>query len=123
MSLAPTQGVVMILFRRIGVGLLFLVGLSFMCLAASNFVQAQPKKGADDGKKPAARQPVDWTEKKYTIDLDRKEWKYLFTWLATEADLPFVSKYQAPAGTINFIAPKGREFSLLEIYDLINERL
>src|SRR5262249_19560646 len=38
-------------------------------------------------------------------------------------DLPFVSKYKAPAGTINFIAPKGREFSLLEIYDLINERL
>jgi general secretion pathway protein D len=113
----------MILFRRIGVGLFLLTGLSIMCLAASNFAQAQPKKGADDGKKPAARKPVDWTEEKYTLDLDGKEWKYLFTWLATEADLPFVSKYKAPAGTINFIAPKSREFSLLQIYDLINERL
>src|SRR5204863_257178 len=36
---------------------------------------------------------------------------------------PVINLYKAPSGTIRFISPKGRKYSLLEIYDIVNERL
>lgn len=116
----------MILCRQLRAGLLLAAGLAFIAMAATTAVQGQPKdkdKAAEIVKKPTLIRGVDWTEPKYSFDLDGKEWKALILWLVDQSKLPFSSKYKAPTGTIVFSSPKDVKFSLAEIFDIINERL
>src|SRR2546430_58845 len=120
----------MILFRRIRAGLLLLAGLAFIALAASTGAQGPVQKEKEKEKAPAEVKKtvrlvrgVDWTEEKYSFELDGKEWKYLITWLVDESKLHFVSTYKPPTGSIVFISPKNVKYSLADIFDIINERL
>ncbi|MSQ94602.1 MAG: hypothetical protein EXR98_08600 [Gemmataceae bacterium] len=116
----------MILFRRISLGLLLLAGLGFMSLAASTYAQGPAKKDKEGGAKAPGR-PV-WSETKIGFEMRAKTWQSLFEWFADQTGMPFVSgKYRVPGGTFDFVNPKVggklQEYTLAEIFDIINEIL
>jgi type II secretory pathway component GspD/PulD (secretin) len=60
--------------------------------------------------------------KKYKFSMDGKPWPAIFTWLSDETNKPVISVYK-PTGTLNFVGPSGREYTIPEIIDIINEGL
>src|SRR5437870_2871424 len=115
----------MILFRRIAVCLGLAVGIGVISLAGAGLAQG-PKK--DAGKKePVPASTVDWHEKKIAFEMRGQTWGKVFEWLADQTAMPYSSKYPPPAGTFTFINPKidgkPREYTLTEVYDVINEIL
>jgi general secretion pathway protein D len=107
------------------VGLLVLAGLGFMGLAATTTAQAPPKKG---DLKSAAQPRVNWNEKKIVFEMRGKKWGDVFEWFADQSGMPYSSTYPPPGGTYTFINPKddkgkSREYTLTEIWDIINETL
>lgn len=113
--------------RRIavGIGLLFVAGLAFASLTFPTAVIGQGKKDAPR-KPPPGR--VNWNETKVAFDMRGKTWDATIKWFCQQAQMPLVGKYPAPAGTINFFNVNGpdgkpREYTLAEIFDVLNEML
>ena len=109
-------------YRRIGVVLIALAGLGFLSLAASTSAQGPtPKKAGADSSR------INWNEKKIAFDMKGKPWEFVIRWFANQANMPFASQYTYPAGGFTFINPevngKQREYSLTEIFDILNEIL
>src|ERR1022692_2458988 len=110
---------------QFGVGLLVLAGLGFMGLAATTTAQSPPKK-LDP--KPVSETRVNWNAKKVVFEMRGKKWGDVFEWLADQSGMPYSSTYPPPGGTYTFINPKNdagkpREYTLREIWDIINETL
>lgn len=128
----------MIVFRRISAALLLSAGLGIMGLAATTYAQdgAKVPPGRLEGQVPAKKEALgkatsgrpDWNATKIAFEMRAKTWQSLLEWFADQTAMPFVAgKYRAPGGTFDFVNPKvdgkPREYSLAEIFDIINEVL
>ncbi len=115
----------MILLRQIGVSLLLFAGSSLIGLTFAATADGQAKK--DSGVKPAPGR-VKWNETKVAFDMRGKTWDAAIKWFCQQAQMPLIGKYPAPAGTITFYNVNGpdgkpREYTLVEVFDLLNEML
>ncbi len=113
----------MVLFRRLGVSLFLITGLAFMSLTVAGLAQG-PKK--DAGKKePVPASTINWHEKKIAFEMRGQPWGKVYEWLADQTGMPYASPYPPPPGTLTFINPKidgkPREYTLAEVFDIINE--
>jgi type II secretion system protein D len=79
-------------------------------------VQKDPEKNPD---KPADTKKK---EKTFNFVMEKKKWSEVFEFLTDKTGLPFIG-VNVPQGTFNFIPPKGKEYSLGEIVDIINDAL
>src|ERR1051325_186288 len=120
------------LFRRIAAVALMLAGVYVIGQAAISYGQG---KGDSKGEPKPAPAPsrVKWNEKKIAFEMRDKKWTEVFTWVADQAQMPYSSSY-TPTGTLNFVNPRiykdakdqigpPRQYTLLEIFDVINEIL
>ena len=116
----------MILSRRIGAGMLFatLFLAEMPTRAFAKEPGAAPSKTAD--KKVGFVRPR-WNDKLIAFEMRGKEWKTVFEWFSDQTGMPYSSKYPPPTGTFTFINPKvagkPREYTLAEIFDIVNEVL
>jgi hypothetical protein len=62
-------------------------------------------------------------EQLYHFSMDNKPWRDLIDWLADHSGLAYASNYKPAVGTFTFIAPKGRLYTLSEIFSIVNEVL
>ncbi len=113
----------MFVFRRISVSLLLIAGLAFMCFAFVSLAEGQGKKGPGTKKGP-----INWKETKVAFDMRGKPWDSTIKWFCQQVEMPLAGKYPPPTGTITFYnvnGPSGkpREYSLVEVFDLLNEML
>src|SRR5438128_880422 len=96
------------LSRCCGTGIALALGLLL-----SSFSQAQ----AQTGDKKAVPE-----EKSFTFELRAKPWSAVFEWLTDKTGREFIST-NTPSGTLNFIAPKGKKYTIPQIIDIINDGL
>jgi RNA polymerase sigma-70 factor (ECF subfamily) len=61
-------------------------------------------------------------EKRYTFSMQNKPWKDVLEWFSDQTDLVFVGT-RKPSGTFTFVSPKGKEYTISEIVDILNEAL
>jgi RNA polymerase sigma factor (sigma-70 family) len=61
-------------------------------------------------------------EKRYAFEMRDKPWAQVFEWLSEQTGLAFVSPYK-PTGTFTFVPPKGKQYTIPEIFDFINDAL
>jgi hypothetical protein len=111
------------LVRRIGMAILFLVGGALTDPSGS--VHAVPFR--DRGYEIAPK-PVDWNATRIAFEMGGKPWSAVLAWFADQTQMPCRAKVPLPMGTLTFISPRDqwgrpREFTLTEIFDIINERL
>lgn len=113
-------------FKRFGVSLLVIAGLSYLGMTASSQAQGG-KKPEQKKEQPPTPKYVDWSDKKVAFEMRGKEWRTVFEWLSDQTGMPYASPYPAPGGTFTFINPtvsgKPREYTLAEAFDIINEIL
>jgi hypothetical protein len=69
-----------------------------------------------------------WNETKVTLDVNGKSWSDALAWLCKKSGEPLVGKLAAPQGTVKFKSEvdkdgKPREYTLIEVYDIFNDRL
>ncbi|HZT78597.1 MAG TPA: secretin N-terminal domain-containing protein, partial [Gemmataceae bacterium] len=81
---------------------------------------AKPGEAApmDKGNKPAEKPK----EKTFAFAMDKKPWTQVLEWFADHTGLAF-SGTETPTGTFTFTPPKGKEYTIGEIVDIINESL
>jgi len=122
---AAHLGACMTLLKRIGVGVI--VSLAFMSHAAASFAQ-EPQAKNEAGVGNAFVKPK-WSNRSIAFEMRGKPWATVFEWFSDQSGMPFSSQYPPPTGTFTFINPKdpklgkSREYTLAEIYDIINELL
>ncbi len=77
-----------------------------------------PARGNPDQKKK---------EKKFVIEMHAVPWAKVFSWLADQTGLPFLSRQGLPPGHFTFVPPKignaPRQYTLAEFIDVLNEAL
>jgi RNA polymerase sigma factor (sigma-70 family) len=61
-------------------------------------------------------------EKRYAFSMKNKPWKEVIDWFADQTGLAFSGTY-VPKGTFTFTPPEGKQYSIPEIVDIINEAL
>ncbi len=61
-------------------------------------------------------------EKTYNFAMAKQPWSQVFQFITDKTDLPFIG-VNVPTGTFTFTPPKGREYTLGEIVDIINDAL
>ncbi len=61
-------------------------------------------------------------EKRYTLAMDKKPWKDVIEWFADVSGLRYTGK-ETPAGTFTFTPAKGKQYTIPEIVDILNEAL
>jgi RNA polymerase sigma factor (sigma-70 family) len=84
-----------------------------------NRVEAAPAPGKS-ADKPDTPKPG---EKRYELEARDRPWNQVFEWYAEISGLAFVGSSKPP-GTFTFIPPQGkRQYTLVEITDLLNEAL
>ena len=54
--------------------------------------------------------------------MDGKPWQAVFTWLTDETGKPVITVYK-PTGSLTFIGPANKEYTMPEVIDIINEGL
>jgi general secretion pathway protein D len=72
----------------------------------------------DPAKKPEGEEP----EKKYEFRMEGKPWKAVFELLTSLTEKPVMGPY-VPTGSLTFIGPPGKKYSVPDIIDIINEGL
>jgi len=104
--------------RRLCLTVLFLALGTWVVVAKADdpAKPANPDKPAEKPKEEKAK------EKKYAFSMDNKPWTQVLEWFADHADLVFTGPYK-PTGTFTFLPPKGKEYTISEIVDIINEAL
>ena len=70
----------------------------------------------------SGQEPTKKDEPSYLFEMRGKTWGTVFEWLADKSGRTFVSR-DIPTGTLNFIAPKDRKFTIPQIIDIINDGL
>jgi RNA polymerase sigma factor (sigma-70 family) len=76
-------------------------------------------KEKEKGKPAAAPKPA---EKQYSFAMDDQPWSKVIEWLVDQSGLAYVGSYR-PTGTFTFHPPKGKLYTLPEIFDIVNEGL
>jgi hypothetical protein len=78
-------------------------------------------KPAEKPAKPAppAKQP----EKTYSIECRHWPWNQVLEWLNDQTGMPVTPVEARLAGTFTFIPPRGKQYTLAEIIDILNESL
>jgi len=61
-------------------------------------------------------------EKTYAFEMRDKPWAAVFEWYAETTGLAYIGSWK-PAGTMTFLPPKGKKYTIPEITDIINEAL
>jgi hypothetical protein len=61
-------------------------------------------------------------EKRYRFEMDQQPWSRVFDWLTETTGKPLISQYR-PTGTFTFKGPPGKEYTLGEIIDILNDSL
>jgi uncharacterized protein (TIGR03067 family) len=61
-------------------------------------------------------------EKRYAFSMKNKPWKEVIDWFADQTGLAFSGAY-IPKGTFTFTPPEGKQYTIPEIVDIINEAL
>ncbi len=75
---------------------------------------------AAEGKKAEVRpEPA---EKRYTFSMKNVPWKDVIDWFADQSGLAFAGAFK-PTGTFTFNSPRGKEYTIPEIVDILNESL
>jgi hypothetical protein len=102
--------------------MLLLASLAFLSGPGS----AQTKKSAPQ--KGDAQQPVDWNTKRVAFEIHGQPWSAVLAWFANQAQMSWTSKAGIPVGTFTFVPGqdkwgKPRQYTLTEVFDIINERL
>jgi hypothetical protein len=86
---------------------------------------AVPDRDRDYVQKP--KLPVRWSQTFLPFEKRGEPWDQVLRWFAKETGMRFVSYYPIPAGTFTFINPRvdgiPKQYSLVEVYDIINEIL
>jgi len=95
-----------------------LVVLSGLAIGTSS---GQPGK-KDDTKKADEKKDEKPKEKTYKFSMDGKPWRAVFTWLSEETGKPVLSVH-TPTGSMSFVGPANKEYTMPEIIDIINEAL
>ncbi len=70
----------------------------------------------------AAEVKPDAPEKRYTFSMNGKPWKDVIAWFADQTGLAYVGTV-TPRGTFTFDAPAGKQYTIREIVDILNESL
>src|SRR5262249_34304525 len=71
-----------------------------------------PRKTEDDPKK----------EKTYPLEMREQPWARVFEWLSDQTGKPGIANTR-PAGTFTFVPAKGKQYTLPQIIDILNEAL
>jgi RNA polymerase sigma factor (sigma-70 family) len=61
-------------------------------------------------------------EKTHAFEMRESPWSKVFEWYSDVSGLPFVSAHR-PTGTVTFVPPKNKRYTLGEITDILNELL
>jgi RNA polymerase sigma-70 factor (ECF subfamily) len=61
-------------------------------------------------------------EKRYSFSMKDKPWKEVIDWFADQSGLAFSGVYK-PTGNFTFVSPPGKQYTLPEIIDILNESL
>jgi RNA polymerase sigma factor (sigma-70 family) len=77
-----------------------------------------PKNTPRDPDTPKKEQ----AEKTYALEFREVPWRKVFEWYSDVSGLPIISAVM-PTGTVTFVAPKDRRYTLGEITDILNELL
>ena len=77
----------------------------------------EPKAAAKD--QPKTPGSMDKTVK---FAMDGKAWKTVFSWLVDETGKPVISVY-IPTGSLTFVGPANKSYTIPEVIDIINEGL
>jgi RNA polymerase sigma factor (sigma-70 family) len=92
--------------------------------ARTSFAQAQnptseqsPVQGGATGEAKAKPE-----EKTYAVEFRETPWSKVFEWYSDTSRLPFVSAH-VPKGTVTFVPPKDKRYTVGEITDIINDLL
>ena len=109
----------MYLFRIIAVTMLLLAGVSMMNPPCA--IAVPVRKPAWEAE-PLPKARVDWNTTRLALEMDGKPWRAVLEWFADQTGMSYKT-FSPPAGTFTFIGPKLRQYTLTEIYDIINERL
>jgi hypothetical protein len=104
--------------RLVSVGMIVSIAVGSACTSAAPI---REPVGPTPYEPPPSH--LDWSTTYVEIELDGKTWDEALTWIAAQTRLPIVSQHKVPDGTLTVITPKGRKYSLAEIFDLINRRL
>ena len=67
------------------------------------------------------KEPPKATEKLYTFSVDGKPWKQVFEMISDQTGLTYVGG--TVTGTCTFSAPKGKQYTIGELFDILNEQL
>ena len=85
-------------------------------------VPVDPPQKADTPPKPDKSDAPKPEEKRYEFEAREQPWTKVFEWYSDISGLPFAGSSK-PMGTLTFIPPKGKKFTLMEITDILNEAL
>ena len=102
-----------------------LAGLfAFVASPAAPFQERMKKADEADGPAAAKQAPPPAKSKgpTYSLEFREKPWASVFDWLRDTSNLPVVTQY-IPTGTVNLNTPKGMQYTLPEVIDLLNETL
>jgi RNA polymerase sigma factor (sigma-70 family) len=71
---------------------------------------------------PARAEAPPAEEKRYSFEMREQPWSKVFEWFSDITGLAYVSPNK-PTGTFTFIPPKGKQYTIREIFDILNEAL
>jgi hypothetical protein len=102
------------------------VNVVFFCLLAVGVAFAAPNRQPDYLPKPY--ESVNWSGKRIDFEKRNQPWREVLDWFAQQTRLSYVSKYAQPTGILSFDPPndengKPRKYTLVEIFDILNEGL
>jgi hypothetical protein len=107
------------LIRSIGVGVVLLAGSSMINPHCALAVPVR-KPVWEAETLPKAR--AAWNTTRIAFEMDGKPWDAVLEWFADQTGMSYKAN-SPPEGTFIFVGPKSRQFTLTEIYDIINDRL
>ncbi|HKI30692.1 MAG TPA: sigma-70 family RNA polymerase sigma factor [Gemmataceae bacterium] len=73
------------------------------------------------GEKAGKEQPKP-AEKRYSFSINNRPWKEVFEWFGEQTGLVYNGPL-VPTGTFTFVSPRGKQYTIPEIVDIINEAL
>lgn len=110
-------------FRRI------LLPIAVVCiLASSRPVDAVPNRESDKDYLRKVKLPVEWSKTFIPFERRADSWETVLKWFEDETGTKIIRHYPTPTGTFTFINPRDsfgnpRMYSLVEVFDIINEIL
>ena len=110
------------LYRLCLAALLLTAGVWVVAARADDPAKPKDKPAEKPADKPAEKPADKPREKKYAFAFDNKPWRNVIDWFADLSGLAFSGSFK-PTGTFTFAPPKGKEYTIAEIVDVLNEAL